>query len=89
MFSFQSKLSLPKCELQTTLQWFHSILSYLTFWSIQPEWEEEGQTNSGPLCTFSEADQSGLEKGRELLTEGGGEATASRMQAYPLRAYRY
>ena len=26
---------------------------------------------AAPLCTFSEADQSGLEKGRELLTEGG------------------
>lgn len=38
----------------------------------QPNPEEEGQPNSGPLCTFAEADQSGiLEKGRELLTEGG------------------
>lgn len=27
---------------------------------------------AAPLCTFAEADQSGiLEKGRELLTEGG------------------
>jgi len=44
----------------------------LTSGSTQPEWEEKGQPNSSPLCTFSEADQSGiLEKGRELLTEGG------------------
>nr|GMN18619.1 hypothetical protein TIFTF001_050811 [Ficus carica] len=49
-----------------------SIPSYLTSGSTQPEWEEEDQPNSGPLCTFAEADQSGiLEKGRELLTEGG------------------
>ncbi|GMN60626.1 hypothetical protein TIFTF001_029701 [Ficus carica] len=34
--------------------------------------EEEDQPNSGPLCTFAEADQLGiLEKGRELVTEGG------------------
>ena len=49
-----------------------SIPSYLTSGSTQPEWEEEDPPNSGPLCTFAEADQSGiLEKGRELLTEGG------------------
>jgi hypothetical protein len=46
-----------------------SIPSYLTSGSTQPEWEEEGQPNSGPLCTFAEADQSGIfEKGRELLS---------------------
>ena len=29
-FRFKSQSSLPKCELQTTLQWFHSFL--LDFW---------------------------------------------------------
>lgn len=33
-----------------------SIPSYLTSGSTQPEWEEEGQPNCGPLCTFAEAD---------------------------------
>jgi hypothetical protein len=48
-----------------------SIPSYFTSGSTQPEWEEEDQPNSGPLCTFAEADQSGiLEKARET-TEGG------------------
>lgn len=45
------------------------LLTLFTSGSTQPEWEEEGQPNSGPLCTFAEADQSGiLEKGRELLS---------------------
>ena len=71
MFRFQSKLSLPKCELQTTLQWFHSFL--LDFWVNPTRMGIRGSAKqrAAPLCTFSEADQSGLEKGRELLTEGG------------------
>ncbi|KAD0319326.1 hypothetical protein E3N88_44461 [Mikania micrantha] len=31
-----------------------SIPSYCTSGSTQPEWEEGGQPNSGPLCTFAE-----------------------------------
>lgn len=40
-----------------------------------------------PLCTFAEVDQSGiLEKGRELLTEGGSKNEGGGklpLQAYP------
>jgi hypothetical protein len=49
-----------------------SIPSFFTSGSTQPEWEEEGQPRAAPFCTFAEADQLGiLERGRELLTEGG------------------
>lgn len=72
VFRFQSKSSLPKFELQTTLQWFHSFL--LDFWVNPTRMGRRGSAKqrAAPLCTFAEADQSGIFfKGREQLTEGG------------------
>lgn len=71
MFRFQSKLSLPKCELQTTLQWFHSFL--LDFWVNPTRMGIRGSAKqrAAPLCTFSEADQSGKGRGTSHRSEGG------------------
>ncbi|KAK8492027.1 hypothetical protein V6N11_014150 [Hibiscus sabdariffa] len=58
-----------KAYAKTTLQWFHSFLLY--FWVNPTRMGIRGSAKqrAAPLCTFSEADQSGLEKGGELLTE--------------------
>lgn len=63
-----------------------SIPSYCTSGSTQPEWEEGGQPNCGPLCTFAEQTNQAFYKreGNFSPKEAVGMKEAGRMVAYPL-----
>jgi hypothetical protein len=49
VFHFQSQSSLPKCELQTTLQWFHSFLQY--FW-VNPNGKKRVSQTAGSSTLY-------------------------------------
>lgn len=75
MFPFQSQSSLPKCDPQTTLQWFHSFLLL-----GQPPKMKEREA-SGPFATETAGTLSFRLAGTQ--TTGGGSLFACNVGCSP------
>ena len=98
-FRFKSQSSLPKCELQTTLQWFHSFLLY--FWVNPTRMGRRGRERAvhflhflrRTYLAFQKREGNFSPKGAVGMKEAGSYRFQNASLSFPFffraRAYRY